>query len=131
MKSRDEEFIDKDPEKNETIHIETMEVEGSMTPIVSTPMTFEPTTPQTPVRPNLESRRRADSIFSQRYARQSKETSKFDEKKHVEDMLDNSSSGRPRSASLLKKEILMPAWQFFSLIRKCQLLVNHTWLTTE
>ncbi|RYN92823.1 hypothetical protein AA0120_g4926 [Alternaria tenuissima] len=116
VKSKDDEFVDKDPEKNETIHIETMEMEGSMTPIVSTPMTFEPTTPVTPTRPNLEGRRRADSIFSQRYTRQSQDTSKFDEKKHVQDMLDNSSGGRPRSASLLKKEILMPAWQFFSLI---------------
>jgi hypothetical protein len=122
MKSRDEEFVDKDPEKNETIHIETMEMEEAMTPIVSTPISLEPTTPISPVRPPLEGRRRADSIFSQRYSRKSPEWSKFDEKKHVEDMLDNSSSGRPRSASLLKKEILMPAWQFFSLIRKYHVL---------
>jgi hypothetical protein len=118
MKLKDEEVVDKDPEKNETIHIETMEIDDVMTPIVSTPVSLEPTTPLTPVRPPLEGRRRADSIFSQRYTRKSPEWSKFDEKKHVEDMLDNSSSGRPRSASLLKKEILMPAWQFFSLIRK-------------
>jgi hypothetical protein len=131
IKSKDGEFVDKDPEKNETIHIETMEMEGSMTPLVSTPITFEPSTPVTPVRPNLEGRRRADSIFSQRYTRQSPETSKFDEKKHVEDMLDNSSSGRPRSASLLKKEILMPAWQFFSLIRKWHLLLTCIWLTKQ
>ncbi|RAR06698.1 ubiquitin c-terminal hydrolase family protein [Stemphylium lycopersici] len=116
IKSRDNEHGDRDPEKSETIRIETAEVEGSMTPIVSTPMSFEPTTPVTPVRPDLEGRRRADSIFSQRYTRQATDMSKFDEKKHVQDMLDSSSGGRPRSASLLKKEILMPAWQFFSLI---------------
>ncbi|PZC93293.1 Ubiquitin carboxyl-terminal hydrolase [Pyrenophora tritici-repentis] len=114
MRSRDGELVDRDPEKNETFHIETTELDGSMTPLVSTPISLGPTTPLTPVRPVLEGRRRADSIFSQRYARQPE--SKFDEKKHVEDVLDTSSGGRPRSASLLKKEILMPAWQFFSLI---------------
>jgi hypothetical protein len=130
MKSKEEEFVGKDPEKNETIHIETMEMEDVMTPIVSTPISLEPTTPLTPVRPPLEGRRRADSIFSQRYTRKSPEWTKFDEKKHVEDMLDNSSSGRPRSASLLKKEILMPAWQFFSLIRTCHSSSTTILLTT-
>jgi hypothetical protein len=117
IKSQGEGVVDRDPEKNETIHIETMEIEDAMTPIISTPISLEPTTPLTPTRPSV-GRRRADSIFGQRYARKSPDANKFDEKKHVEDVLDNSSSGRPRSASLLKKEILMPAWQFFSLIRK-------------
>ncbi|CAE7007674.1 hypothetical protein PTNB73_00086 [Pyrenophora teres f. teres] len=115
MRSRDGELVDRDPEKNETFHIETTELDGSMTPLVSTPISLGPTTPLTSARPILEGRRRADSIFSQRYTRQP-DMSKFDEKKHVEDVLDTSSGGRPRSASLLKKEILMPAWQFFSLI---------------
>ncbi|KAF1944939.1 cysteine proteinase [Clathrospora elynae] len=115
MKSKEEDIVGKDPEKNEIIHIETMELDGSMTPIVSTPISFEPITPLPPVRP-LDGRRRTDSIFSQRYPRKLPDLGKFDEKKHVEDMLESSSSGRPRSPSLLKKEILMPAWQFFSLI---------------
>ena len=123
MRSKDGELVDRDPEKNETIHIETAELDGSMTPLVTTPISLGPTTPLTQVRPVLEGRRRADSIFSQRYTRQP-EMSKFDEKKHVEDVLDTSSSGRPRSASLLKKEILMPAWQFFSLIRKSPVLYS-------
>jgi hypothetical protein len=128
IKSQGEEVADKDPEKNEAIHIETMEIEEAMTPIVSTPISLEPTTPVTPTRPSA-GRRRADSIFSQRYARKSPETNKFDEKKHVEDVLENSSSGRPRSASLLKKEILMPAWQFFSLIREYLIIITLTYLT--
>ncbi|RMZ70949.1 ubiquitin C-terminal hydrolase family [Pyrenophora seminiperda CCB06] len=115
MRSRDGELVDRDPEKNETMHIETVELDGSMTPLVSTPVSIGPPSPLTQIRPGLEGRRRADSIFTQRYTRQP-EMSKFDEKKHVEDVLDASSGGRPRSASLLKKEILMPAWQFFSLI---------------
>ena len=123
IKSREEEFIDRDPEKSETIHIETLELSGPDSPIVSTPTSLGPSTPLTPVRP-LDGRRRADSIFSQRYTRTSPEAGKFDEKKHLEDMLDNSSGGRPRSASLLRKEILMPAWQFFSLIRKCSHVID-------
>ncbi|KAF2854176.1 cysteine proteinase [Plenodomus tracheiphilus IPT5] len=116
IKSREEDFFGKDLEKNETMHVETVELPGCMTPIVATPTSFGPSTPMTPVRPTLEGRRRADSIFSQRLARKTPEASNFDEKRHLEDMLDHSSGGRPRSASLLRKEILMPAWQFFSLI---------------
>lgn len=119
VKSREDEFFGKDPEKNETMHVETVELADSMTPIVATPTCFDPSTPIYPVRPTLEGRQRAESIFSQKKARQSPEESDFDEKRHLEDVLDHSSGGRPRSASLLRKEILMPAWQFFSLIREC------------
>lgn len=124
IRSTRDEFTGKDSEKNESIHIETAEMDTPMTPIVSSPISLEPTTPLAPVRPELEGRRRADSIFGKRYLRQPPEAQTFDEKKHVEDMLDNSSGGRPRSASLLKKEILMPAWQFFSLIRKSNFAAN-------
>lgn len=117
MKSKDESSVDKDLEKNETIHVEALELSGSESPLVATPTAIEPGTPSTPTRPVLDGRRRADSIFSQRFARKS-ETWRFDEKKHLQEMLDSSSGGRPRSSSLLRKEILMPAWQFFSLIRE-------------
>jgi hypothetical protein len=114
MRSRDGSWVERDPEKTETIHIETLELCGPESPLVATPTAMEPATPTTPSRPLLDGRRRADSIFSQRYARKTPEA--FDEKKHLQEMLDKSSSGRPRSSSLLRKEILMPAWQFFSLI---------------
>jgi hypothetical protein len=129
MKSRDESWMDKDPEKNDIIHIEAIEISGSESPLVATPTTLEPATPSTPKRPLLDGRRRADSIFSQKYARKSPDTQAFDEKRHLQDMLDNSSGGRPRSSSLLRKEILMPAWQFFSLIRKCFFTDAHIVLT--
>jgi hypothetical protein len=116
MKSRDESWVDKDPEKTETIHIEAIELLGPESPMVATPTALEPVTPATPTRPQLDGRRRADSIFGQRPAEKSPESQAFNEKKHLQEMLDNSSGGRPRSASLLRKEILMPAWQFFSLI---------------
>lgn len=118
-KSTNESTVERDPEKSETLHIETVELLGPETPLVTTPTAMEPTTPSTPARPQLDGRRRADSIFSQRLAQKSSDERAFNEKKHLQEMLDNSSSGRPRSASLLRKEILMPAWQFFSLIREC------------
>jgi hypothetical protein len=116
VRSADPETIDRDPEKNETIHVESIEILGAESPMVSTPISLAPESPITPMRPTLDGRRRADSIFSQRL--RNAEDKRFDEKKHLDDMWNNSSSGRPRSASLLRKEVLMPAWQFFSLIRK-------------
>ncbi|KAK7190106.1 ubiquitin carboxyl-terminal hydrolase [Paraphaeosphaeria sporulosa] len=106
-----------DNEKKETLHIETVELSGPETPLVATPTTFGPPSPISPVRP-LTGRRRGDSIFTERYtvSGATKDYNRFDEKKHLEEMLDKSSSGRPRSASLLRKEVMMPAWQFFSLI---------------
>lgn len=116
VRSADRVELDRDPEKNETIHVESIELLGPESPMVATPVSIAPSTPLTPVRPPLDGRRRADSIFSQRMKNAGDK--KFDEKRHLEDMWDNSSGGRPRSASLLRKEVLMPAWQFFSLIRK-------------
>lgn len=112
---------DRDPEKNQTLHIETVQVSASNSPIVTTPTSLPPTplTPISPIRPQLEGRRRADSIFSERYRNangRSSEQRAWDEKKHLDDLWKSSSDSRPRSNSL-RKEVLMPAWQFFSLIR--------------
>jgi hypothetical protein len=112
MRSVGTETVDTDSEKNETVHIESVEVS-------------EPESPMTPIRPS-DGRRRADSIFGQRYTRKAMEERKFDEKKHLDDMWSNISGGRPRSASLLRKEVLMPAWQFFSLIRGCLAHIDNT-----
>jgi hypothetical protein len=106
--------VDQDPEKAKTIHIETVEISGSSSPVVSTPTSL---LPASPIRP-LEGRRRADSIFSERYRLDSAGSPRmtpFDEQRHLDEMWNSSSEGRPRSASL-RKEVLMPAWQFFSLI---------------
>ncbi|KAH3958293.1 hypothetical protein HBI56_180150 [Parastagonospora nodorum] len=116
IKSTNESTVERDPEKSETLHIETVELLGPESPLVATPTAMEHTTPATPTRPQLDGRRRADSIFSQRLAQKTPEEKAFNEKAHLQEMLDSSSNGRPRSASLLRKEILMPAWQFFSLI---------------
>ncbi|KAI9714801.1 MAG: hypothetical protein M1820_000090 [Bogoriella megaspora] len=79
--------------KGDILHIETIEV--------STPS--EPSTPLSPsmsTRP-VSARTRADSIFSQSEKKKPDEDSKPDFK---------------RRKSSLRKEVLMPAWQFFSLI---------------
>jgi hypothetical protein len=117
--------LGKDPEKSEALHIETVELAGPDTPIVETPVSFGPTSPLTaqppahplPTRP-LQGRRRGDSIFAEKYTvrEKSAEEDRFDEKKLLDEILNNGTGGRPRSASLLRKEIMMPAWQFFSLI---------------
>ncbi|KAF2866578.1 ubiquitin C-terminal hydrolase family protein [Massariosphaeria phaeospora] len=107
--------------KAQAIHIETHELSGAESPLMTTPTSLAPSTSATPVSPTisirpLAGRRRADSIFTERYAKHGKlEEKKFDEKKLLEEMLSSSSEGRPRAGSL-RKEVLMPAWQFFSLI---------------
>jgi hypothetical protein len=123
VRSADRETQQRDPEKNETIHVESIELLGPESPMVSTPVSMPPSSPLTPMRPSFDGRRRADSIFSQRF--KNVDGKKFDEKKHLDDMWNNSSGGRPRSASLLRKEVLMPAWQFFSLIRRFLQYVNQ------
>lgn len=113
--------VEKDTEKSQTIHIESVEMSGPNSPVVTTPTTQTPITPISPIGP-LEGRRRAASIFSERYAENGQKSTKdkrFDEKGLLDEMLSGSSGGRPRSASL-RKEVMMPAWQFFSLIRKIQ-----------
>lgn len=108
---------EQDSEKNHSIHIETLELSGADSPLVATPTTLTPVTPVSPLRPVLEGRRRADSIFAERNTLQDKaaEEKRFDEKKLLDEMLNSSSSGRPRASSF-RKEVMMPAWQFFSLI---------------
>ncbi|KAF2657457.1 cysteine proteinase [Lophiostoma macrostomum CBS 122681] len=106
--------------KGETVHVETIEIPEASSPLVSTPTSLAPVSPITPITPNRPTvnRRRGDSIFSERYKLPPDTTTPpkaFDEKRLLNEMLDASSAGRPRSASL-RKEVMMPAWQFFSLI---------------
>ena len=103
-----------DTDKGQTTHIEAAEVSsGPNSPTISTPTTS--LAPISPIRP-VDGRRRADSIFSERYV----ESKEFSEKKLLEEMSTYSGNGRPRGGSLLRKEVMMPAWQFFSLIRECR-----------
>lgn len=108
---------DRDSEKNLTVHIEAVEVPDAGTPTVSTPTSAFPNSLSPSVRP-IEGRRRADSIFTERYHNShlsASDKAAFDEKRHLEELWKTRPGGRPRASSL-RKEVLMPAWQFFSLI---------------
>lgn len=87
-------------------HIETVEIEGDgLTPLTPlSPMPSYNTTSEGPV-----TRHRASSIIQERY---------YPGKDEKPDLALNDSgavSGRLRTGSV-RKEVLMPAWQFFSLI---------------
>lgn len=108
-----------DSEKTNAVHIETVEIPEASSPLATTPTSFGPSTPVLAARPTINGRRRADSIFNERYtlANHSSPDKKkpFDEKRLLDEMSNDGPGGRPRSASL-RKEVMMPAWQFFSLI---------------
>lgn len=88
-------------DKGQVLHIETAEVPSrSASPAsVWTPISPSVQTPTSPTRP-MSARHRTDSIFSEKHKSQDDASVK---------------SGRPR-AGTIRKEVLMPAWQFFSLI---------------
>lgn len=65
----------------------------------------------------LHMRNRATSIFSDRKLKLYDSGSKKDEGDNVDP------NGRPRAASM-KKEVLMPAWQFLNLIRKHSYIIE-------
>jgi hypothetical protein len=107
----------RDPDKNKIVHIETLEISETDSPTAMTPTVVEfPTSMSTllsPVRP-LAGRQRGESLFTERHTK--RENASFDEKQHLDEMLGRSSTGLTRASSSLRKEVLMPAWQFFSLI---------------
>jgi hypothetical protein len=99
-------------------HIEVTELAWSSP---NTPVSEKPSTPL-PVRP--VNRLRTDSIIRQRVV----------EEKPAENQ-EGSSEGVVRSLSLRKssvrKEVLMPAWQFFNLLRKLVLILSCRILLTS
>lgn len=94
-------------EKSNVMHVETVEVVSA--PETPPAPTYSRTSsnPKSPVKP-VNTRHRTDSIFSERHAEDGEPS---DNRPPV-------GPGRARSGSLAKKEITMPAWQFFSLIRE-------------
>lgn len=94
--------------KAQALHIETVELDESQP---STPLSARPQSPlpaYSPVRP-ATGRDRTPSIIQEHYVSEKTDMGDF-----VSD--ENSDRGRPR-AGTLRKEVMMPAWQFFSLIR--------------
>jgi hypothetical protein len=89
--------------KGQVLHVETRELRPG------SPSMSSPSTPSSaPI--SVNTRTRADSIFSNRRI----ETGEPSEKKTHDDI---AVGGRARTGTI-RREVLMPAWQFFSLIRK-------------
>ncbi|KAK7524112.1 ubiquitin C-terminal hydrolase family protein [Phyllosticta citriasiana] len=95
---------DEKTENPSAVHVETVEVSGAESPSTTAPTySTDPNNPALPDRP-VNHRNRTDSIFSERHVEEGEPSFRRTE-----------FQGRPRAGSL-KKEITMPAWQFFSLI---------------
>lgn len=102
-------------EKSNVVHVETVEVaSGSDSPAAPT-YSSASSIPKSPDKP-INTRHRTDSIFSERHT-----------EGEPSDRKTPDGPGRPRAASLAKKEITMPAWQFFSLIRKFRVATRLDW----
>ena len=101
-----------DSNKANAVHVETAEVEDS--PPASPASTYRQSNASapSPLRP-IRNRKRMHSIVQERY---------FDEKAEMsENQPANGNGASPTSrqrAGSIRKEIMMPAWQFFSLIRR-------------
>lgn len=108
--------------KSEALHIETTEVEVSPSPSRPTtpavPLTESPLT-RTPTSPPafLSPRMRTDSIFSEKRVPVEEDRGRSQDDGSIR-------QARPR-AGTIRREVLMPAWQFFSLIRKSRLPLVH------
>jgi hypothetical protein len=106
--------------KSSVVHVETVEVdpESPITPIGS------PAGPSSPSRPT--NRHRAPSIIQERFI-PSRHESGYSSLAAV----DSVDSAKSRAGSV-RKEVMMPAWQFFSLIRKSTSVESGgRWLTTQ
>jgi hypothetical protein len=112
-------FRSMDAGKGQVLHVETLELRSD-SPRPGSPSMSSSNTPSTATAVNM--RTRADSIFSQRRI----DTSEPSEKKTHDDI--TIGSGRARTGTI-QREILMPAWQFFSLIRKWDFEISSTMAT--
>ncbi|KAL8736982.1 MAG: hypothetical protein Q9181_002150, partial [Wetmoreana brouardii] len=96
-----------DSEKGHTTHIETVECADSLP---ATPLSPLPASIKSPKRP-IGSRTRAPSIIQESYISEKNDDLGVP-------AYESPQNGRRRAGSV-RKEVMMPAWQFFSLIRIC------------
>lgn len=89
------------------VHVETVEVDPDSSPV--TPLSSSPSTPSI-TRPSTK--QRSPSIIQQRFIPDLEAVGE----KSISDTGSRPPTGRIRTGSI-RKEVLMPAWQFFSLIR--------------
>ncbi|KAF2756133.1 cysteine proteinase [Pseudovirgaria hyperparasitica] len=104
-----------DINKDQAVHIETLEIDSG----IDSPVTTTPTSISTPTFSKRPSKGylRTDSIFSERFVQARKTSLESDQKadrKPVDDLA-LVTKRRARGGSM-RKEVMMPAWQFFSLI---------------
>ncbi len=97
-----------DSSKGHALHVETAEADDSRSSSPASTMLQSPL-----ISSPLRTRHRAPSIIQDRVIKEEGEPS---EPTPVVDGISQTPS--PRKASMIKKEVMMPAWQFFSLIRK-------------
>ena len=99
-----------DSSKGGALHIESVELNSSQP---STPTSMTPQSPLPPYSPSrpVSGRQRAPSIIQEHYVYEKGDMSDLSSQRADGD----SRHPRPRTGSV-RKEILMPAWQFFSLI---------------
>ncbi|MCJ1400002.1 hypothetical protein MMC11_003205 [Xylographa trunciseda] len=98
-----------DSMKGRALHIEAVEIDESQP---STPSSIMPQSPLPPYSPARPTRDRASSIIQEYYPSEKSEIPELS----LSNAEISGQKGRPRQQSI-KKEIVMPAWQFFSLIR--------------
>ena len=98
--------------KGHVSHIESIELEGSQP---STPVSLLSQTPEAPYSPLRQAvdKQRVPSIIQEKYISEKGDIPGLSLSKEEEA---GSYGGRPRTGSI-RKEVMMPAWQFFSLIR--------------
>ncbi|KAF2086983.1 cysteine proteinase [Saccharata proteae CBS 121410] len=98
-------------EKSAMLHIEAVEAASGTESPNAPPYSIPTTDPASSCRP-INMTIRTDSIFSKRHIEPPDEEGESSEPKPSDD----ATGQRPRAASLVKREITMPAFQFFSLI---------------
>lgn len=91
-----------------SVHVETVEVDSDSSPV--TPTSSSPSF-ASPMRPSV--RHRAPSIIQERYIPPRRESGYSSLAK-----VDTRESAARSRAGSIRKEVMMPAWQFFSLIRE-------------
>ena len=98
--------------KGHALHIESVEVEGSQS---STPVSLLSQTPEAPYSPLrlAVDKHRVPSIIQETHISEKGDIPNLSLSKEEEA---GNYGGRPRTGSI-RKEVMMPAWQFFSLIR--------------
>lgn len=100
-----------DSSKGSASHVETVELDQSQIPAPISPEVSSPTAMKTPVQATT-TRKRAPSIIQDRFL--SEKHGSFGSPSTIEE--EAGLSGRPRAGSV--RQVMMPAFQFFSLLRK-------------